>query len=158
MMGGMRAQTYRFRNRWHAPVSRATAYDVLSDLAAYERWWPQVRAVEKIDETTAYIVCRSLLPYHLSFRMQPTRQEPREGILEARLVGDLEGWCRWTLSDRPASAGGGTALLFEQEVTTTRRLLRQLAVVGRPVLVLNHAWMMRAGQRGLLRHLSPEAA
>jgi len=156
----MGAPTFRFRHRWHVPVERADAYAVLSDLADYPRWWPQVQSVERIDDSTAAVVCRSLLPYRLRFRMRVARQDPDAGVLEARLSGDLEGWCRWSLAhsappsvsaERPAP--GGTTLLFEQVVVTPNRLLRSLAVLGRPALRLNHTWMMRSGHRGLLRHL-----
>jgi hypothetical protein len=125
-------------------------YDVLADLPSYPRWWPQVRSVERIDDDSAHVVCRSLLPYSLRFDMFRARDDRGAGVLEARLVGDLDGWARWTVR----AADGGAELLYEQQVTTPGPLLRSLARVGRPVLELNHAWMMRRGRRGLTRALA----
>ncbi len=51
---------------------------------------------------------------------------------------------------RCAETGPGTALRYEQEVTTPGRLMTAASAVARPVLVANHTWMMRGGRRGLL--------
>ncbi|MGH3329760.1 MAG: SRPBCC family protein [Nocardioidaceae bacterium] len=142
----MTSPRYRFRSTWRVPAPRESVYDVLADVAGYPRWWPQVRAVAKVGEETALVVCRSVLPYSLEFTLSPLRQEPGRGVLEARLHGDLDGWSRWTLR----TAGPTTNLLYEQEVTTPGRALATAARVARPLLLLNHAWMMRGGQRGLL--------
>ena len=40
-------------------------------------------------------------------------------------------------------------LHFAQQVTTPGRVLQYAARVARPVLVLNHRWMMRGARRGL---------
>jgi hypothetical protein len=144
---------YRFVSRWRVDVPGRLVYDVLADLAGYPEWWPQVRSVEAVSEDCARVVCRSFLPYTLRFDMYRARADRREGVLEARLVGDLYGWARWTV--RP---GGRRAdLLYEQRVTTPAPLLRSLARHGRLLLELNHAWMMRSGRRGLERHLSARA-
>lgn len=71
-------------------------------------------------------------------------------MLEARLTGDLEGHSRWTLA--PSPDGAGTVLQFGEEVEVRRRLLRTLSF-ARPAFRFNHAVMMRAGERGLRRHL-----
>jgi ribosome-associated toxin RatA of RatAB toxin-antitoxin module len=141
---------YRFRSVWTLPVSRDAVYDVVADLGAYPQWWPQVRTVERIDESTAALVCRSWLPYDLRFRASAVREDREAGILEATLTGDLEGWSRWTLTAHRA----GTSLRYEQEVVTRAALLRRLAPIARPAMRLNHAVMMRACRRGLARRLA----
>ncbi|MZE77914.1 polyketide cyclase, partial [Streptomyces sp. SID5475] len=75
-------------------------------------------------------------------------------VLETALSGDLEGWARWTVAARAGDSGGGSRALFEQEVTVRRRLLRALAVPGRPLFRANHRLMMRSGQRGLRARLA----
>jgi hypothetical protein len=142
---------YRFREHWHLPAQVDTVYDILVDLASYPQWWPQVRSVEGIDQDGARLVCRSALPYSLRFDALRGREDREAGVLEARLVGDLVGFSRWIV--RPHAYG--TELVYEQHVTTPRGVLRWLAPIARPVLVLNHAWMMRCGRKGLetrLRH------
>jgi hypothetical protein len=138
---------YRFRSAWPVDVDQDTLFEVLSDIGSYPRWWRQVRSVERIDDHSASVVCRSVLPYDLRLRAARTREDRAGGALEVRLTGDLDGWARWTL--RPA--GAGTGLVFEQEVLVHSRLLRLLGLVGRPALLLNHAWMMRSGRVGLQR-------
>src|SRR5690606_24405865 len=94
--------------------------------------------------------CRSIVPYVLVLVARPSRRDRSAGVLELALEGDLRGWARFTLS----AAGDGTLARYEQEVRVTGRLLRLAGRVARPVLVANHAWMMRGGRRGLAAHLA----
>jgi hypothetical protein len=71
-------------------------------------------------------------------------------VLEAKLTGDLEGFSRWTIT----ATGSGADLLFEEEVVTTKALLRRLAPIARPAFRANHALMMRHGERGLRTYLA----
>ena len=71
-------------------------------------------------------------------------------MLEARLLGDLDGWARWTVRASERSA----VLPYEHHVKTPGRMLRALARLGRPALEFNHAWMMRAGRQGLQQRLA----
>lgn len=146
----MQWSRYRFRSAWHVDASRDAVFGVLADFASYPRWWRQIRSVERVDEDSAEVVCRSALPYRLELRAERTCQDPDRGVLEVRLSGDLDGWSRWTL----APAGRRTSLVYEQEVVVHGRLLRVAGLVGRPVLRLNHAWMMRGGRVGLDRWLA----
>lgn len=141
----MDANAYRFLSRWQVPADRGTIYGVLADLGSYPQWWPQVRRVEQYDADTALVVVRSFLPYALRVLTTSVRDDPVEGVLEARLSGDVEGWSRWTL---PAIDSSGP-LVYEQVVVARRALLRRLGPVARPFFRANHAVMMRAGQRGL---------
>lgn len=137
---------YRFETNWSVPVPHDRLFAVLADVGGYPTWWPQVRAVARLDDDTAHVVARSLLPYSLDLVLTRAVEDPAAGVLEARITGQLDGWSRWTLrGDRD-----GTAVRYEQEVTTEGRLLTAASSVVRPVLVANHAWMMRGGRRGLL--------
>jgi hypothetical protein len=145
--GEVSPSRYRFRSAWYVDLDRDALFDVLCDIGSYPRWWPQLRSVERIDNDTAWVRCRSVLPYTLRLRAHRAAQDRAAGVLEVRLSGDLDGWSRWTLTpDRDR-----TSLVYEQEVVVRGRLLRLAGLVGRPVLRLNHAWMMRSGRRGLAR-------
>lgn len=146
----MAAQSYTFTDRWFVAAGRDRVYQVLEDVAGYPSWWPQVRAVAKVDQDTALVACRSLLPYTLHFALARIRQDPDHGVLEATLDGDLVGTCRWRL----AAVDGGTRVEFWQQVSTPGRALRTAARVTRPLLVLNHHLMMRGGRRGLAGRMS----
>ncbi|WP_225799517.1 SRPBCC family protein [Streptomyces sp. NK15101] len=136
---------YRFRCVWRLAAPPDAVYAVLRRAEEYPRWWPQVREVVPLDDTTGTARFRSLLPYDLLVTVRALRHDPAAGVLEIGLGGDLEGWARWTLT----ADGAGTRALYEQEVEVRARLLRLLAVPGRPVFRANHALMMRGGRRGL---------
>ncbi len=114
------------------------------------RWWPQVREVARLDDTTGIVTIRSVLPYDLTFTLREGRRDRENGVLEAGLSGDIDGWARWTVTDLGAH---GCLTHYEQEVDVRARLLRLLAVPGRPLFRANHALMLRAGRRGLAAHL-----
>ncbi|MDX3093038.1 SRPBCC family protein [Streptomyces sp. ME19-03-3] len=138
---------YRFRSVWPIAAPPEAVYDLLQRPHEYPSWWPQVREVRRTGETTGALRMRSLLPYDLLVTAHQTLRDPRARVLEAALRGDLEGWVRWTAAAE--GAGGGTRLLFEEDVVVNKPLLRRLAVPCRPLLRANHALMMRRGRRGM---------
>ncbi|UXX92599.1 SRPBCC family protein [Streptomyces sp. AD2-2] len=140
---------YRFRARWDLPAPPAVVYPLLERAEDYPRWWPQVRGVDPVDDTSAVIRIRASLPYVLTFTAREVRHDPVAGVLEIAMSGDLEGWARWTLT----AEGPGTLARYDQEVDLNPPSLRRFAAVGRPMFRFNHALMMRAGRRGLLAHL-----
>ena len=99
----------------------------------------------KLDEDTALVAARSLLPYTLHFALSPNVRDRAAGTLEAALDGGLVGVCRWDIT----GTGAGSRLEFAQQVTTPGRVLQHAAREARPVLELNHRWMMRGARRGL---------
>jgi hypothetical protein len=148
---GMTGNRYEFLNHWSVDAAPDSAYTVLEALDRYPRWWPEVREVRQVSEQAYALRCRSVLPYDLVFVTHEGKRDPVNRVLEARLTGDLEGFSRWTIT--PA-AGGGADLLFEEEVVTSKALLRRLAPIARPAFRANHALMMRHGERGLRTYLA----
>ncbi|MEU2118288.1 SRPBCC family protein [Streptomyces sp. NPDC016459] len=140
---------YRFRSVWRLAAPPDDVYGVLERPEEYPRWWPQVREVVRVDDTTGTARFRSLLPYEIAVTVQARRSDPAARVLEVALGGDLDGRVRWTVTPE----GTGTRVVYEQEVEVRARLLRTLAVPGRPLFRLNHALMMRGGRRGLATHL-----
>ncbi|MER7556056.1 SRPBCC family protein [Nocardioides sp. NPDC126508] len=137
------AASYEFAETWELPLSPEGARDVLVDLERYPRWWPQVRAVAKLGEDDALLVCRSALPYDLEIVLHAVSRDLP--TLEVSLGGDLEGFARWTLTPTP----NGSRMVFEQEVVV-RGLLGVASVLLRPVLTWNHRRMMLGCRRGLV--------
>ncbi|MER5464459.1 SRPBCC family protein [Streptomyces sp. NPDC002668] len=140
---------YRFRSVWELPAGPGAVYTVLERVGEYPLWWPQVREVTRLDAETGTARFRSFLPYELLVTARAQRRDPAAGLLEVGMEGDLEGWARWTLTQR----GAGTRAVYEQEVEVRKPLMRRLAVPCRPVFVANHAAMMRGGRRGLAAYL-----
>jgi hypothetical protein len=140
---------YRFRSLWPLPVPPAAVYEVLERAEEYPLWWPQVRTVNRLNDTTGVVTIRSVLPYDMTFTARAARRDPDAGVLEIVMTGDIEGWARWTIG----AGGPGTLARYDQVVSVNKPLLRRLAVPGRPLFRVNHRLMMRAGRRGLLAHL-----
>ncbi|MDF6041321.1 SRPBCC family protein [Streptomyces sp. JH14] len=140
---------YRFVSVWDVSAPPAAVYAVLERAEDYPQWWPQIRQVAGVDDTTGTMRIRSLLPYDLVMTVRASRRDPAAGVLEAVLGGDLDGWARWTVT----AHGAGTRATYEQEVEVRRTVMRLLAVPGRAVFRANHALMMRAGRRGLAARL-----
>jgi hypothetical protein len=141
---------YRFRSRWRLPAPVDDVFDALGSVRDYPAWWPEVREVARVDEETARVRCRSLLPYDLVFTMREERRDPAAGVLETSLAGDLDGFSRFTLR----AEGAGTVADYAQEVVASKPLLRRTALLARPVFVANHRLMMRNGERGLRTFLA----
>jgi hypothetical protein len=141
---------YRFRSVWLLGVGPRSVYEVLARFEDYPGWWPEVRRIRLVGEESCEVTCRSALPYDLTFVLRPTRRDPDVGVLEASMTGDLEGFSRWRISEHLS----GSRLVFEEEVTAHKRLLRRLAPVARPAFRANHAIMMRHARSGLEAHLA----
>lgn len=142
------SRTYRFGGTWRVPYALDVVQPVLVDLERYPEWWPQVRAVAKISDDDARVLCRSALPYTLDLVLHAERREER--VLETSLAGDLEGFARWDL----APAGDGTRLDYTQEVRVSGRVLGAASYCLRPLLSWNHHRMMEGCVAGLERRLS----
>jgi hypothetical protein len=134
---------FRFERAWEVAAAPAVVREILLDLERYPEWWPQVRAVVKLGEDDALVVCRSALPYSLNLVLHAERRDPAH--LETTLTGDLEGAVRWYLTE----LGPETRMDFEQDVQVTGRFLRLASRAGRPLLRWNHGRMMRGCQAGL---------
>ncbi|MGX1882083.1 SRPBCC family protein [Streptomyces sp. NPDC055287] len=142
---------YRFRSVWDLAAPPGAVYSALERVDAYPRWWPQVRGVTRVDDSTGTVRVRSFLPYELVVTVRQQRRAPETGVLEVAMTGDMDGWARWTVGPH---GSGGTRAVYEQEVDVRKTLVRRLAVPGRPFLIANHALMMRGGRRGLTAALA----
>jgi hypothetical protein len=147
----VRLNEYRFRNVWSIEVAAARLFGALVDLASYPHWWPDVRSVRQVDDNTAELTCRALLPYALVFRLHRAEQDERAGRLRVTMTGDLEGYVEGIVAAHEPSLA---RLEISQEVVVNKTLLRRLAPVARPLFRANHAAMMRRGQRGLRSYLT----
>ncbi|WP_112273387.1 SRPBCC family protein [Lentzea terrae] len=150
----MSLNRYRFRNVWHVCAPPAVVYDVLSDIANYPLWWPEVRSATKIDEESGVLRCRSYLPFDLVVQVRHSIANQQAGLLRAQLTGDLEGFASWEITGRD----GGTDLVFDQEVVVNKALLRRLVLIAKPFFRGNHDLMMRGGLKGLKQVLAERMA
>ncbi|ONK15693.1 SRPBCC family protein [Streptomyces sp. MP131-18] len=144
-MTDTKSYRFRFHGDWSVAAPSAAVYAALDRPEDYPRWWPQVREVVRTGPDTGTCRFRSFLPFALRVTVVATTRDPRAGVLEIALGGDLAGRLRWTLT----RWDGGTCAHYDQETELRKPFLRHLARPARPVLTANHMAMMRAGQRGL---------
>jgi hypothetical protein len=154
MMAAVSLNRYRFRSVWHVDAPPCAVYEVLSDIANYPVWWPEVRSATKIDDETGELRCRSFLPFDLVVQVKHSIRNQQAGLLRATLSGDLEGFASWEIIGKD----GGTDLVFDQEVVVNKALLRRLVLIAKPFFRGNHDLMMRGGLKGLKQQLEANAA
>lgn len=142
---------YRFRSLWSVRATTARVFDALVDLTSYPAWWPDIRSVTQVDDDTAEVICRSTLPYVLTFRLHRAEEDSTQGLMRVDMTGDLEGYVQGVVAEHRTA---GALLAISQRVIVTRPLLRTFAPVARPLFRANHALMMRRGQRGFRAYLS----
>ena len=128
-------RSFDFASTWTVAASVDAVAATLVDLEHYPQWWPQVRAVASLGPDTAWVRCRSTLPYTLDLVLDAVSRTPP--VVEVALSGDLTGHARFELS----ADGVGTRLDFSQHVTVDGALAL-VSYVVRPVLVWNHRRMM----------------
>lgn len=147
----MSLNDYRFRNLWAVRATTSRVFDALVDLASYPAWWPDIRAVNRVDDDTAEVVCRSSLPYVLTFRLHRVEEDEAQGRMRVDMTGDLEGYVQGVVAEHSTK---GALLAISQRVVVNKPLLRALAPVARPLFEANHALMMWRGQRGFRAYLT----
>jgi uncharacterized protein YndB with AHSA1/START domain len=149
---------YIFITQWwfDAPIQRV--WDAIRDSEKWPEWWRSVVSVEKIRPGDADGVgdvrrytWRGRLPYELTFDMKTTRVEELHRI-EGTASGELEGRGIWRL----VSEESGTSVRYDWNVRATKRWMRLLAPVARPIFAWNHDKVMADGERGLRKLLGTE--
>jgi hypothetical protein len=142
---------YSFRNLWVVRAATSRVFAALVDLANYPSWWPDIRTVDQVDDDTAEVTCRAVLPYALNLRLHRAVEDPAAGRMRVDMTGDLEGYVQGQVAEH---RDAGALLAISQRVTVTKPLLRTFAPIARPLFRANHALMMHRGQRGFRAYLT----
>jgi len=136
-------------------ASRADAWGVLQDPLRWPEWWRGVERVSELDGgdgrrvgSRYRIAWRSRVPYELEFDFL-VRRVDEPCCMEGDAIGDLQGTGSWRLFEQ----GRVTAVVYDWDVTTSKRWMNLLAPVARPVFEYNHDVVMRWGGEGLARRL-----
>jgi hypothetical protein len=145
-------RTYRFTTSFTLEAPAGRVHDVLVDLEHYVDWWPQVRAVAKVDDDHALVVCRSTLPYDLDLLLTAVSRDP--DLLEVGIDGPIRGSAQFGLAGR----GEVTDVRFDQVVRAEAPAFAVASYVVKPLLVWNHQRMMRGLLEGLVETLDQPSA
>jgi uncharacterized protein YndB with AHSA1/START domain len=148
---------YEIVSRWRVrgPIERA--FEVLSDVQAAPRWWPQ--AYHRVREITPgdadgrgrilEITTKGALPYELTWRLEIIEVEPPH-LIRLRASGELVGFGEWQLGE----SGEEVVLVYTWRVRAEHPVLRRLEFLLKPLFALNHNWVMRKGEAGMKREMA----
>jgi hypothetical protein len=149
--------SYRFATCWNVAAPIESVWEVLTAGERWPEWWPYLESVEQVAAGDAAgigaihrYIWRGPLPYRLTFDMVVTRVE-RPFALGGTAWGDLEGSGLWTLQSGEDLT---TQIRYDWDVRTTRAWMNLLAPVARGLFAWNHDLVMKAGEKGLSRHLA----
>jgi uncharacterized protein YndB with AHSA1/START domain len=152
---------YSFLSTWCLEAPRERVWDAIYESERWPGWWRGVVAAERLSggdgsgvgQVSRY-TWRSRLPYDLDFEMTTTRVD-KPYLLEGQAKGELAGVGRWRLFEEAGVAGADpvTVVVYEWNVSTTKRWMNLLSPIARPVFEWNHDWVMRNGGEGIARLL-----
>jgi Polyketide cyclase / dehydrase and lipid transport len=136
-----------------APIDRV--WQTLRDFDHYPTWSSgsfhakqlEAGAADGVGAKIRYKV-KGRLPFTLTFDATVTQADPPQ-VLALRVLGDLEGVGRWTLSQH----GTVTTAEYTWDVRTNKRWMNLLAPLARPIFERNHDGVMRDAGQDLARFL-----
>jgi uncharacterized protein YndB with AHSA1/START domain len=143
---------------WHIAASIDAVWQALNHPDYWPRWWPYVRAVEKLRAGDAEgvgsiyrIEWTSKLPYEFTFEAE-TVEVVRYERIRAVARGQLNGQGVWTVSPDESS----TRVRYTWTVNLVAPWMRRLRPLAAPIFRWNHNAVMRAGGVGLARYLNAQ--
>lgn len=144
---------YHFFSSYRLSASREEVWKVLEDVEAWPSWWPWLKQVETVQQSTADdgvgAAYRSRMSSPLGVRFTYTvtitdvERHRRIGLVS---TGDLRGTGRWDLLDAPNSA---TDAQYTWLAETTKWWMNLVAPLGRAAFGWNHDRLMTDFGRGL---------
>lgn len=145
----MSSNRYSFVTSWRLPGTCEDVYVLLNDLSALKAYWPSLYREVSVGEDgeTVAVRTRGFLPYVIDWMFRVTERRPYHGFA-ITAWGDLDGSGEWTFRQR----GDGVDVTYSWTVTLDKPWLRHLFFL-RPILSLNHSYVMRQGKKGILRAL-----
>ncbi|AEE46506.1 hypothetical protein [Cellulomonas fimi] len=154
-LGDVRRRGYVLTSVWRVGAPLARCWDVLADPAlTWPDWWPHLRTrdvapADGLVGSSATLLFRTPLGYPLRVALVVTAAESQRRVL-VRATGDLDGTGDVRLT---AAAADRTRIDVHWDVRTTPRWMNVTAPLLGRAFVASHARVMRAGERGLDRHL-----
>jgi hypothetical protein len=141
--------------QWHLGADIDAVWQALNHPDYWPRWWPYVRAVEKLRAGDAdglgsryRIEWTSKLPYDIAFEVE-TVEVARYERIRGLARGQLNGQGLWEFSPDERS----TRVRYTWSVDLGQAWMRRLKPLMAPVFRWNHNAVMRAGAVGLAHYL-----
>ncbi len=140
---------------WHIAAPIDAVWQALNHPDYWPRWWPYVRAVEKLRAGDAdgvgslyRIEWTSKLPYDITFEVE-TVEVARYERIRGVARGQLNGQGLWEFSPDQSS----TRVRYTWSVNLGQAWMRRLKPLAAPIFRWNHDAVMRAGAVGLAAYL-----
>lgn len=157
--------SFDFTSRWQLAVLPETVWDSLIDFHSWPDWWPGLESVEELDQGDADGIgqrarsrWRGPVGYPIEFEVETIEKQYLES-LKGKATGGLVGAGTWRISpveEKEGAEGTWTRIVFEWRVVATKRWMRVLNPVARPLFVRSHDHVMAKGAEGLADHLGCE--
>lgn len=150
---------FSLKTNWIIPAPVEKVWLCLVDTESWPSWWSYVASVEEnsagkvsgINNVRRYH-WRTSLPYHLLLDLRVIQIQPCNYV-EVEVTGDLIGHGSCRLSYQPQMSY--TDIQFNWNVRTCKPWMSWLAPLTRPVFIWNHSQVMKQGEQGLIKRLSP---
>lgn len=138
---------YSFSSRWHLSASQGRVWGAFEELLPTENpfvFWPGMRS-ERGGGPDIHVTAGSPVGYTLRFRVYDVESTPMQRVT-LRADGDLLGRATMQLG---VVDDDKSTIDVSWHVDVTQPWMRRMRFVLRPVFVLAHDAVMRAGERGL---------
>jgi hypothetical protein len=138
---------YSFRSRWQIAASQERVWRAFEELLPSENpfvFWPGMRS-DRRGGADIHVTAGSPVGYTLRFRVYDVEPTPMKRVT-LRADGDLLGRATMQLG---AVDDLSSTIDVSWHVDVTQPWMRRMRFVLRPVFVLAHDVVMRAGERGL---------
>ncbi|MGP0030722.1 MAG: hypothetical protein ACLPVF_09485 [Acidimicrobiales bacterium] len=140
-----RAGAITAEHRYELPIGRAEAWALISDVEAYQGWWPWLRTFDAgglVAGAEWRCAVQPPLPYAVRFRVLIDEvAAPAE--VRAHVEGDVVGTAVLTLEESP----GGCVARLASSLAPGNATLRLVSRLAAPVARFGHDWVLDSGAR-----------
>lgn len=148
----MPANEYIFIDKFFAPCDVATAYEYISRINEYTRWWGNVyKKIKKLNGipdnhpgVQYAVTIGGFLPYRLTINNELTYID-KPYLIRFRASGDLEGRGAWYFNETE----GGTEITFDWRVTANKAAIRWFSFLLKPLFRANHHFCVKEAEKGI---------
>src|SRR5882724_3869897 len=152
----MAAAYYVFIDKFIVPCSVATAYDYISNIEEYPRWWGKVykkiitlhKVIPGQPGGKYKITIGGFLPYTLTIENEVTFID-KPHLIRFDANGDLWGKGEWIFKE----VAEGTEVTFDWRVAANKKLIRWFSFLLKPLFKANHAFCVRKAKEGITNDL-----
>ncbi|REJ04055.1 hypothetical protein DY023_17265 [Microbacterium bovistercoris] len=143
---------YHFVSTYRVAGDPVRVWDVLSDVAGWARWWPELERVEIVAGSAGAAqvgsvhrhTIRTPLGYRLTYEIEITALDRMRSV-DAAVRGDLAGRGRAAVA---ASEGDEATIWFAWLVETTKPWMRRTSPLARPAFTWAHHRLMSGFGQG----------